>query len=110
MISDAKPRSLKNHLAWFPFCDELQKVLNEVGRWLSADGTLPDHTHSPSGLVKVVSVAGISFYVLTELLCPKLNIAGRSGCLSALGVAMPVATMDKQDGFPLRQHNVWRTR
>lgn len=82
-------------MAWLSTCDELGEVFNEVGWWLSPDGTLPDDTHSPSGLLKVENVARIPFHILMEFLGPEFNVAGGIGGFPAPGVAVPVASMNK---------------
>lgn len=89
-----------------PKHNELLKFLEQVGRWLAAYGTLPDDTHTPSGLLKVADVARISFHILAKFFCPEFDVAGRSCGFPALWVAVPVATMNKQNGFPPRQHDV----
>lgn len=66
----------------------------------------PDRGDAPAKLEKRRVIAGISLYIVCELLDPKIGASGRYRCILTARMSVPETTMYEDSRFPTRQNYV----
>ena len=71
-----------------------------------AQGALPNRRHSPTGIEEGLVIESVTLDVATKFRIPELGTGFRNGRISASGMTMPEAAMNKYDRTIFGQHKI----